>query len=111
MESLGSMVLPEKPRILLFQHEGKRLAGFTDVSWETKEPLEVRLQPWGVVNGRIIDADGRPRAGFVLRPKILDKPRVGDEIYPFWSYQILTDRDGRFRLEGIIPGLRYRLTF
>jgi RNA polymerase sigma factor (sigma-70 family) len=111
MESLGSLVLPEKPRTLLFQHEGKRLAGFTDVSWETKEPVEVRLQPWSVVVGRIVDADGRPRAGFELYPQVLDKPRAGDTISPFWTYQIATDRDGRFRLNGIIPGLRHRLTF
>ncbi|MGP0063333.1 MAG: hypothetical protein ACLQGP_06980 [Isosphaeraceae bacterium] len=111
MESLGALVLPEKSRTILFVHQARRLAGFTDVSWQTTEPVEVRLQPWGNVNGRILDADGRPRAGFELRPRVLDKPRVGDTITPYWTYRVMTDRDGRFRLEGIVPGLRYRLTY
>ena len=60
VDSLAALVTPEKPRTLVFQHDGKRLAGFTDVFRETKGPVQVRLQPWGVITGRLVDADGHP---------------------------------------------------
>ena len=111
LESLASTVLPEKSRTLLFQHEGKRLAGSIDIAWETTEPVEVRLQPWGEITGRVVDADGRPRAGFAIRPSVLGKVRLGGGEPGHWPDRITTDRDGRFRVAGIVPGLRYRLTF
>jgi len=110
VDSLASLVTPEKPRTLVFQHDGKRLAGFADIFWETKGPVQARLLPWGVVTGRVVDAGGHPRAGFVLLPEIIGKARLGGGEIAHWPERVTTDREGRFRIEAIVPGFRYRLT-
>jgi len=111
VDSLASLVMPQKPRTLVFQHEGKRLAGFADVFWETKGPLQVRLQLWGVVTSRVVDAGGHPRADLALLPEIIGKVRLGGGEIAHWPHRVTTDREGRFRIEAVVPGLRYRLTF
>jgi len=65
---------------------------------ETK-PLTVRLQPWAAVRGRLLDADGLPLRNAKLR---------GSEVLPEDGR---TDGEGRFRLEGLIPGRRYNITY
>jgi hypothetical protein len=110
VESLAALVMPENPRALVFQHKGRRLAGFIDVASSAEGPLQVRLQPWAVVSGRLVGTDGRPRAGIAFLPEIMGKARLGGGKIGHWPYRITTDREGRFRVEAIVPGLRYRLT-
>jgi protocatechuate 3,4-dioxygenase beta subunit len=73
--------------------------------------VELKLGPAAVVTGRLVDADGRPIAGArvgvgyqgekdVATPTTFGRP--GDE-------RILTDRDGKFRVEGVIAGLKTML--
>ena len=109
-KSLAGLLVSEQPRTLVAQHEGTRLAGFTDVWWETKGPIKVKLEPWGVVTGTLVDKDRRPHAGIVFIPEIIGKFRLGGGHIGHWPDRISTDRDGRFRVEAIVPGLRYRLT-
>src|SRR5262249_33851468 len=71
-------------------------------------PLLIRLQPWGTVTGRLVDADGVPRAGVDLRFVFfgrLDDPSLG--WHPTLRFQ--TTKDGKFRIEGLIPGLKYSM--
>ncbi len=110
VESLAALMTAERPRTLVVQHEGKQLAGFNDVFWETKGPIKVKLQPWAVVTGRLVDRDGRPRAALAFLPEIIDKFRLGGGQIGHWPDRITTDRNGRFRVEAIVPRLRYRLT-
>ncbi len=110
VESLAAFMTAERPRTLVVQHDGKQLAGFNDVWWETKGPIKVKLEPWAVVTGRLVDSDGRPRAGIAFLPEIIGKFRLGGGHIGHWPDRITTDRDGRFRVEAIVPGLRYRLT-
>ena len=110
VESLAVLLTAERPRTLVVQHEGKRLAGFTDVWWETKGPIKVKLEPWAVVTGRLVDSEGRPRGGVAFLPEIIGKVRSGGGLIGHWPARFTTDRDGRFRVEAIVPRLRYRLT-
>jgi hypothetical protein len=57
-----------------------------------------------------VGADGRPRAGIAFLPEIMGKARLGGGKIGHWPYRITTDREGQFRVEAIVPGLRYRLT-
>ena len=41
----------------------RKLAGYVVVRGDEKTPIEVEMQPWGVVVGRLIDKDGKPVAG------------------------------------------------
>ena len=95
-------------------HDGRKLVGSVYLKGDEVGPMTVRLQPWGTVTGRIVDEEGRP----ARRPGA-EQPRrrlsgaarrpghaAGGRLHP----GILVGRDGRFRIEGLIPGLKYGAT-
>jgi RNA polymerase sigma factor (sigma-70 family) len=102
---------PSKPRRVTITHEGRKLVGSVHLKGDEAGPLTIRLQPWGVVTGRIIDEDGQPRGGLALINLIgiYPKPPADQGILPGdnASPGILVGRDGRFRVEGFVPGLHY----
>ena len=61
-------------------------------------PQTVTLQPWGVLTGRVVDAEGQPAS---VDAQLL--PLYFPEGYP------KVGKDGRFRIEGLIPGKPYTL--
>src|SRR5258706_224906 len=65
---------------------------------DAPEPVTVKLEPCGSASGRIVDGDGQPLVGF--------KFGLGG-----WggSQHATTDKDGRFRVEGLIPGMSHEL--
>jgi RNA polymerase sigma factor (sigma-70 family) len=88
---------PNKPqrRVLEFVHDGKKLAGLLVLHGDEKGPLEVRLEPWGAVTGRLLTPRGEPLTGVEV------SCRAGDA-YP--------DKNGRFRIEGLTPGQTYKVS-
>jgi protocatechuate 3,4-dioxygenase beta subunit len=119
--------LGERKRILVFLHREKKLGGVTVVGGDSEDPVTVKLQPLGTVEGTVVDGDGKPWAG--LRVKVMpEEPRddydnLGYEqrgiqgnfgIYrglsnKFLSREATTDKDGRFRVEGVLPGVDFAL--
>jgi protocatechuate 3,4-dioxygenase beta subunit len=92
---------PRRIRKLFFVHKEKGLGYYREVRGDEKGPLTIKLQPLGSASGRVLDKDGQPRAGLVLnvnRSLLLD----GGE-------QVKTDKDGRFRAKGLVPGQKYDL--
>jgi RNA polymerase sigma factor (sigma-70 family) len=85
-----------KPWVLEFVHEGKKLAGSLAVWGDEKGHLRVRLQPWGAVTGRFVTPQGEPLTGMHV------SCQAGD------GY---SDKQGRLRIEGLIPGRKYNLYF
>ena len=72
----------------------------------------MRLTPTGAITGRLLDTEGRPLAGATVRPWCWDKSAMELERYLIQRHgQAQTGADGRFRLEGIFPGLKYDLAF
>jgi RNA polymerase sigma factor (sigma-70 family) len=112
---------PARPRLLCFVHPDRKLAGSVVVRGDEQNPVTVRLQPWGTVSGRLLDANGKPiknaRLAFVSVPVGKpDLPRPLDTglhvIYRSAyepSQDPQTDAEGRFRIERIVPGLKYNL--
>lgn len=106
------------PRSVLFYHPEKRLSKLVQVKADDGAPLTVRLEPAGTMTGRVVDAEGRPLAGLSV---LLDFNRsvLVNKHIPFeyltattplpMQTAAKTDDEGRFRLEGVIPGLRYNL--
>jgi RNA polymerase sigma factor (sigma-70 family) len=87
---------PRAPaRLVTFHHKGKNLGSFLrGLPAEKNGPLIVKLQPCGSLSGRIVDKDSQPVAEF--RGVLL----------PSWD-SFTTDKEGRFRVEGLVPGLAY----
>jgi len=108
----------QRPRSLLFYHPEKRLSKLVRVKADEGAPLTVRLEPAGTMTGRVLDAEGRPLAGLSV---LLDFNRsvLVNKHIPFeyltsttplpTQTAAKTDDAGRFRLEGVIPGLQYNL--
>jgi RNA polymerase sigma factor (sigma-70 family) len=114
-------ISPDRPRLLCFVHEAKKLAGSVVVRGDEKHPVEVKLKPWATVSGRLLDANGKPIANASLRfteipvrkpdqPMSLD---TGLHVITRWagkpSLDPHTDDQGRFRIERLVPGLKYNL--
>jgi hypothetical protein len=83
---------PRRTAGLYFVHPGKGLGLFQEIPAERDKPLTVQLQPCGSATGRILDADGQPRANVVVR--------IG-------HVQVKTGADGRFRADGLVVGMKY----
>jgi hypothetical protein len=93
-------------RKVVFLHWEKHWAGSLTVTGEEKGPVSVKLQPWGVVSGRLVDAKGLPRAGVQLGFPYGAWTGADEGTHP---EVFRTDPEGRFRVEGLVPGLRYHL--
>ncbi|HEY7312760.1 MAG TPA: sigma-70 family RNA polymerase sigma factor [Gemmataceae bacterium] len=100
---------PDKPRMMAFFHAEKKLGGTAVVRGEEKEPLVVKLRPVGTVSGRLLDGDGNPLEG--VEVSIVAQTDIGRELYRFAPTGNLsvTDTEGRFRLEGVVPDLKFTL--
>ena len=95
-------------RQLAFYHQNKNLGAFSnELRGDTAGPLTIKLQPCGSVSGRVVDADGRPVAG--ARVWVWGQgmgPRISMTGGEQW---LATDKDGRFRAEGLVPGQWYQV--
>jgi protocatechuate 3,4-dioxygenase beta subunit len=102
---------PEKPRQLVFFHPGRKLAGQLTVRGDEKESPAVGLLPTGAVTGRVLDADGQLVAGAEIDLSLPGE--TAQELYRQLNQRreaVRTDRDGGFRLEGLVPGLKFGLS-
>ena len=96
-------------RGLLFYHEAKQLAGAYVVKPDEQGPVTLGLERCGTLIGRLVDDGGLPQAGARMtcdRPDDRGDSRFEKGSLPF---PIKTDSDGRFRVSGLVPGLKYSL--
>jgi hypothetical protein len=103
---------PREPRQLMFVHLKRKLAGKLVVRGDEKGDVTVRLKPWGTLTGRVLDEDGKPMAGVGIQ---LGFPHSMFFLPVTWwaspqGEVIKTDRNGRFRAEGLTPGMKVRLS-
>jgi RNA polymerase sigma factor (sigma-70 family) len=92
---------PRRTRHLVFVDKDRRHGAFVTLTGEPKEPLTVRLEACGAATGRLLDPDGEPVAETVVR---LECREVPDSAPP----RVKTDRQGRFRMDGLVPGQKYQ---
>jgi hypothetical protein len=109
---------PGRPRTVIFLHPKKKLGKVEIVQADQPRPLQVRLEPLGGLVGRVLDAEGRPQVGLQVRARL---GRKDDNFLPTMfqfeeglrEYQLdplgKTDAGGKFRLDGLMPGLNYTL--
>ncbi|MBI1914176.1 MAG: sigma-70 family RNA polymerase sigma factor [Planctomycetes bacterium] len=112
-------------RVLIFLDLERKLGKLQEVSGEEKGPLAVRLGPLGTCTGRLVDADGKPLAehkvAVFLDLSGKDYENLPTELVPFgrtlglgpgaWhgftARRVVTDGEGRFRIDGLLPGVPY----
>jgi hypothetical protein len=98
---------PKRPRDILFRHAEKGLVGVLQPPNENGGAVTVRMQPGATVTGRLLDADGRPRAG--VRVKLWVRTRQAPSWLDYSPNSVVTDKDGRFRIEALVPGFPFLL--
>jgi hypothetical protein len=94
---------PKGKKVLFFFQYEKKLGTAVVVKGDETLPLTVKLQKCATLTGRLLDEDGEPRAGVELLGKNVD-----GNFYGFFGGQ-KTDKDGRFKIEGIMPGVKVGL--
>jgi beta-lactamase regulating signal transducer with metallopeptidase domain/protocatechuate 3,4-dioxygenase beta subunit len=99
---------PDHPRTLLFVQQALKLAGGKVLQGKVEEPLTVQLQPWGIALGRALDDQGKPLGKAKLRDNLQFPEKSGQGEIPEPEY-VMTDEEGQFRIEGLVPGMTYRL--
>ena len=60
-----------------------------------------------MVTGRLLDAAGKPRADAEL--ELSFRPKKKRAWFDYFPDRIKTDREGRFRIEGLLPDYEFRL--
>jgi RNA polymerase sigma factor (sigma-70 family) len=107
-----------KPRMVVVLSGDKKLGKAQVIRAEDAGPVQVRVEPLGNLTGRVVDADGRARSGVQVQAVL---SRAGDDgtrrpvqfHVTKWAAslepQATTDAGGKFRLDGLMPGLMYML--
>ncbi|WP_422931963.1 sigma-70 family RNA polymerase sigma factor [Singulisphaera sp. PoT] len=102
---------PSHPRRLTVRHASRGLIGSILLKGGEASPLTLRLEPSGTVIGRLVDEEGRPLGGLsVSSLNGLYPSRPAEQaIFPDGATDggLRVGRDGRFRIEGLVPGLKY----
>ncbi|HWB09801.1 MAG TPA: M56 family metallopeptidase [Pirellulales bacterium] len=103
----------ERRKVFVF-HRDRNLAGGRFIESGSEQAVRLVLEEAGSVQGRLVDADGEPINDATLTVNF-ENLRSGDDSAiwaPHPSLQanpthIPVDKDGRFRLDGLVPGWRY----
>jgi hypothetical protein len=100
---------PAYPRRVLFTHEEKQLIGCLIIQGDEPGLVEVQLQKWGVIEGRIIDG---PKARllditYLPIPPTMRSARLADSSYGVLPPDTVPTADGRFVFQRIVPGQKY----
>jgi RNA polymerase sigma factor (sigma-70 family) len=98
---------PRRPRDIFFLHLEKELVGMVQPPMENGGSITVKMGRGAAVMGRLVDADGKPRAGVELEVWYQMKEERG-----FGRYlpgETKTDWEGRFRIGVLLPKYEYRL--
>lgn len=98
---------PRRPHGVFFQHIEKGLVGVVKPPEQNGGSVAVRMEPGATVTGRVVDAQGKPRAGVKLELRF---NRKNDLLRPHYPEPIETDRDGRFQIRALLPGYDYHLS-
>ncbi|MHC5539663.1 hypothetical protein ACYOEI_15705, partial [Singulisphaera rosea] len=102
---------PGENRTMTFWQNQQHLIAQLTVRDHQASPITLRLQPWGVVTGRLVNTPGE-NGGGGISVRGMDSPRFeGDKVIGTSQGEssFLTDERGQFRIEGLVPGIQYDL--
>ncbi|MHC5540168.1 carboxypeptidase-like regulatory domain-containing protein, partial [Singulisphaera rosea] len=101
---------PGETRTLTFWQQQRHLIARLTVRDDQSGPITMKLQPWGVVTGRLVSSRGELGGGVSVRG--MDRAIIQENSRITLSINEATfhaDKDGRFKVEGLVPGTKYNL--
>jgi RNA polymerase sigma factor (sigma-70 family) len=101
---------PGATRRIFFLQQERQLGAAVLLGGTMPRTLTVHLQPCGAVVGRILGAKGDPQPNWMSYGQSQDK-YMNITTGRWWELYISarTDKEGRFRFEGLIPGVTYAI--
>jgi uncharacterized GH25 family protein len=96
---------PGKARRVVFCDAARKLARALTLKGDEKGPLTVKLGPAGALKGRLVDATGKPLRGIEVDVRYRDEEADGIEWALHGQKPVVTDAEGRFTLDALVPGL------
>jgi hypothetical protein len=112
---------PEDQATLVFYHADKKLARVFGLRNKEANPGEVKLEPCGTLAGRVVDEKGVALASQTIHVQWRLKPEeavkqglpIGElnetGLMRLLQQEVRSDEKGKFRVEGLFPGLVYEL--
>jgi RNA polymerase sigma factor (sigma-70 family) len=97
---------PSKPRRVIVTHAGRKLIGTAYLKGDEAGPMNIQLQPWGTITGRVVADDGQPLKGLDIHSLGGIFPKRPD-VQGILPDDVRVGSDGRFRAERLVPGLKY----
>ncbi len=110
---------PKDRRLLMFYHPASNLVGHYELTGPPPNHLEIALRPGATITGRVVDSAGRPLEDLSIE----DAPKPENSSMDHSSAALrgvllnkylkvpgqraVTDKQGRFELVGIVPGVKY----
>jgi protocatechuate 3,4-dioxygenase beta subunit len=104
-------VTPGNARLVVLCHPARKLAGTLTLKGDEKGPLAVKLGPPGALKGRLTDASGKPLTSIEVDVRYRDDEAAQVEWAVHGQKPVVTDADGRFTLDAVVPGLKLELAF
>jgi hypothetical protein len=109
-----------RPRMVVVYSAEKKLGKAQAVRGDEAGAITFRLEPLSSLTGRVLDSEGRPCAGIHVQATLDGKGDNGATLpvqffltSATWAAKLepkgRTDADGKFRLDGLLPGLKYTL--
>jgi RNA polymerase sigma factor (sigma-70 family) len=103
--------LEGKPRLMVFYEPTRKLFGTLALKGDETESVTAKLGPGGSVEGRAIGEDGKPLVGVAVHLKHQDRRAEKVHSYIHRDRSVETDLDGKFRIDDVVPGLKFNLSF
>ena len=112
---------PGRPGALVFFHADEKLGKVQALKGDETGPLTVRMEPVSTLTGRVLGPEGRPMASVEvivsLSTRLADYQSIPLELFVGGRGSLrernrstaTTDPNGAFRIQGLIPGLKYEL--
>ncbi|HEX7378788.1 MAG TPA: carboxypeptidase-like regulatory domain-containing protein [Pirellulales bacterium] len=107
---------PDRFRRVTFIQEERQLIGFLAARGDGDAAYTVRMSRWATVTGRIVDENGKPlpigkQGGPWGQPPTLSMSEQAPLVQPDPNAgehaDVTIDPEGRFRIDHLVPGLRY----
>jgi RNA polymerase sigma factor (sigma-70 family) len=96
-------------RTVLFYHKARKLAAALEVRGDEGQPVHVRLAPTGAVTGRVLDPEGKALARVSVELLMSDSAGELFRLLGEPAKRVITENDGRFRLDGLVPNSDFGL--
>ena len=96
---------PGEKRQVLIHGPQFGLGAVLDLKAEAESPVTVKLEPTGRLIGRLVNKDGEPQSGLLIKFEVA----VDDE-YQEIATGVFTDANGRFEKPSLIATLDYRVS-